>query len=151
YATAPPEWGSCRSASSRSGCDDRVSTRLGPSEATELTVAQAVVDEDEELARHRGAGDVLPAAVGDAVIVGLEFRAATNLGDRLDRRPPHQLGALLGDLPATHLAVRLSMLGGEPGPRTQRLGCREASDVANLDHEHRRKCPTDTVELLDRL
>src|SRR6516164_11184830 len=49
------------------------SRRLG--EATDLTVAQAVIDERKDLAGDRDRRFVLPAPFGDAVPVGSEFPA----------------------------------------------------------------------------
>jgi hypothetical protein len=92
----------------------RVSRRLGLGEAANLAVAQAVVDERENLAGHRYPGLVGAAPFGDAAKPGREGRSAVIAGHRLDQRPPHQAGALLGDRSAGRLGVGLAMLGVSP-------------------------------------
>src|SRR5438132_3589262 len=150
-STAPPAWGSCRLASARPGCDVPVSPGLDQREVADLAVAQAVVDEGEELAGHRGPGDVDAAPLGDAVVVDLELGPAVYMGDGLDGRPAQELRSLLGHLAPPSLAVRLAVLGSESRPRAQRLGTREATDVADLDHEDGAQHPTHAGQGLDGL
>ena len=109
-------------ASSRSGCDDRGSTRLGSREAAELAVAQAVVDEGEEFACHCGAGDVHAAPVRDAVVVGFEFGPPRILEMASMAAHRTSFDPCFGDLAPADLAVRLLVLGSEPRPRAHALG-----------------------------
>src|SRR2546426_748629 len=53
------------------------SRHLRVGQATDLAVAQAVVDEREELAGHRGAGLVLAPALGNGVEVLAKFGGAS--------------------------------------------------------------------------
>jgi hypothetical protein len=73
----------------------RASRRCGLDEAANLAVAQAVVDERENLAGHCYPGLVGAAPFGDAPKPGRQGRSAVIAGHRLDQRPPHQTGALL--------------------------------------------------------
>ena len=78
-------WGSCRSSSSQPG-RVRASRRLGRREAADLAVAQAVVDEREDLARQRDACFVLAAPFGDLAVLRVEDVAAVIAADALDQR-----------------------------------------------------------------
>ena len=53
---------------------------VGLREAADLAVAQAVVDEREDLAGDRDAGLVLAAPLGDALVVGGELRRRRGSG-----------------------------------------------------------------------
>src|SRR6267378_3926816 len=74
----------------------------------DVSVAQPVVDEGEQLAGR-----------GDLGGVGLAL-------DGLHGRPPHEFAALLGDVPAANDGVRFAVGGGQPGPRAQVGGVGEA-------------------------
>jgi hypothetical protein len=72
-----------------SGCAGRDSPCLG--EATDVSVAQAVVDEGEEFAGARDAADaVVASAVSDPVIVHGDRGCAALTADGFDRCPAHQ-------------------------------------------------------------
>ena len=58
-------------------------------QATDLAVAQAVVDEREDFASDRDGGLVLAAALGDLVVVGREFAATVITDGAFDDRPAH--------------------------------------------------------------
>ena len=79
---------SCRSSSSRPG-RVRVSRCCGLREASDFSVAQAVVDEREGLACQRDACLVPAATFGEFVVVGGEVRAAVIAADALDQRRAH--------------------------------------------------------------
>lgn len=66
----------------------RVSARLG--QAADLPVAQAVVDEGEELAGGRHPPDVRAAALADAVVVRGDGRGPALADDAFDRCPAHE-------------------------------------------------------------
>src|SRR6266699_47573 len=121
--------GSCRSSSSHHGRVRVSRGRLGWREATDLTVAQAVVDERENLARDRDAGLVAPATLRDPLILAGEDLAAVVAADPLDERPPQQPRALLGDPTAAGLEIRLVMTRGEPRPRREMRRGREPGHV----------------------
>src|SRR5437879_9267160 len=145
-----PYRGASADSSSRSGCVRSGSPCLVVAgEAADLAVAQPVVDEGEEPTRRGDTGDVLPAAFRDAVVILLDLLGAPHAGDGLDRSPPDQDGALLGDPASADLQVRLPMLGGHPGPRAQLLRAGEAGDVTDLGHEDGGQGVTNAVELLD--
>ena len=80
--------GSCRSSSSQPG-RVRVSRCCGLREASDLSVAQAVVDEREDLAGQRDACLVSAATLGELVIVDGEVRAAVVAADALDQGGTH--------------------------------------------------------------
>src|SRR5438270_10553036 len=129
-----PGWGSCRTANSRDGCVRAVSPGVG--QATDLSVAQAVVDEGEEFAGGGDPADVaVVAPLGDPVRRRLEEGSAPVAADRLDGRPPDELGALFGDRAPLDGGVRLAMAGRQPGPAGQLVGGGEAGDVADLGGE----------------
>jgi hypothetical protein len=67
----------------------RVSSR-GLGEATDLAVAQAVVDEGEHFASDRDGGFVLAAPLGDLVEVSGEFATAVVADGAFDDRPAHE-------------------------------------------------------------
>jgi hypothetical protein len=59
-------------------------------EATDFAVAQAVVDEGEDLAGDGDGGFVLAAPLSDLVIVGGEFAATVVANRAFDDRPAHE-------------------------------------------------------------
>ena len=65
----------------------RVRASRGLGEATDLTVAQAVVDEREHFASDSDGGFVFPAPLGDLVPIGSQFSAAV-IANRCLRSPP---------------------------------------------------------------
>src|SRR5947209_4305276 len=68
-------------------------------EAADLTVAQAVVAEGEDLARDGDSGDLGAAAFGDPFILGARRPAAGGGVLRgLAQRPAQDRGALAGDV-----------------------------------------------------
>src|SRR5437879_1992194 len=145
-----PYRGASADSSSRSGCVRSGSPCLAVAgEAADLAVAQPVVDEGEELTSRGDPGDVLPPAFRDAVVVLLDLLRAPHMRDGLDRCPPDEDRALLGDPAPADLQVRLPMLGGHPSPRAQLTGPGEAGDVTDLGHEDGGQGVADTVELLD--
>ena len=64
-------------------------------EATDLAVAQAVVDEREEMTRRGDASDVAAPAGADAGLDRGDLRVADGAGDGFDGGPAQQPGALL--------------------------------------------------------
>ena len=100
-----------------SGCAGRVSSRLG--QATDVSVAQAVVDEGEKLACRGDPADGTASVLGDTVMERGDGGGATLAAHGLDRRPAHQPRALFGDMPAMHMGVGLAVAWGEPRPRAQ--------------------------------
>ena len=75
-----------------SGCAGRVSSRLG--QATDVSVAQAVVDEGEKLACRGDPADGTASVLGDTVMERGDGGGATLAAHGLDRRPAHQPRAL---------------------------------------------------------
>ena len=71
--------------------------------------------------------------------------------DGLHGRPPHEFGALLGDVPAADNRVGLAVLGGQSGPRTQVAGIGEAVHVPDFGDEYRTEDRADAGQLLNRL
>ena len=84
--------GSCRSRAASWPCP--TSRRVG-GEATDLAVAQAVVDEREEMTRRGDTSDVAAPAGTDAGLHRGDLRVADRTGDRFDGGPAQQPGALL--------------------------------------------------------
>ena len=82
--------GSCRSSSSHPGRVRASRGRLDRREAADLTVAEAVVDERENLARQRDAGLVAAAPLRELVLLGVEVWSAVVAADPFDQRCPHQ-------------------------------------------------------------
>ncbi len=108
---------------------------LGWSQAADLSVAQAPVDEGEKLAGRGHDTDLAATALGDAVVVNLELGAAPLPLDSLDGSPAHQAAALFGDVAPLDGRIRLPVAGDEPGPGGQAVGAAEAVNVADLGHE----------------
>ena len=94
--------------------------------ATDLAVAQAVVDERENLARDRDACLVGTAPLGQLAIVGSENGAAMGAADPFDQRPPQQPRSLFGDPTAPRLGIGFVMRRRESPPGTQMRRGREA-------------------------
>src|SRR3954454_18537219 len=80
-----------------------------------------------------------------------QWRAAVVADDRLECRPTHQLRTLLRDLAAHDLGIGLPMSRRQAGPRTERFGRSEPTDVTDLGDEDRAEGATDPVEGLDGL
>jgi hypothetical protein len=76
-----------------------------PSQATDLAVAQAVVDEDEKFARRRHSPDLSAPAFANAVVVASDGRIGALSGHSLDGGPAHEARALLGDVAPADLFV----------------------------------------------
>ena len=77
----------------------------GLSQATDLAVTQAVVDEGEKFAGRCDATDLGAPTFSNVVMVGQDDRVAPLAGHRLDGGPAHVTRALLGDVTAAHLDV----------------------------------------------
>src|ERR1700694_5492654 len=104
--------GSCRSASSRAGCVRSGSPDvLGFGEATDLAVAQAVIDQGEKLAGPRPPGALVAPTGRDLSVVIFDLGCSLGVGDRLDRGPAHQSRSLLGDVAPLDLDVGLFVPG----------------------------------------
>ena len=71
----------------------RFSPRLR--QATDLTVAQAVVDEDEKFARRRHAADLIAPAFSHVAVVTSDGRIGALSGCSLDGGPAHEARTLL--------------------------------------------------------
>ena len=71
----------------------RYSPRLG--QATDLAVAQAVVDEDEKFPRRGHAADLGAPAIADVAVVASDGRIGALVRHGLDGGPAHEAGALL--------------------------------------------------------
>jgi hypothetical protein len=90
-------------------------------EATGVPVAQHVVDDVEKLTGRsdlRDLGGGLPAPVPDPLPVVSHIRLA-GPSTRLDRGPPQQPRALLGDVPLPGLGVGGVQPRGQPRPAGQ--------------------------------
>jgi hypothetical protein len=72
-------------------------------------------------------------------------------GAALDQRPAQQPRALLADLPSMGFEIGLAVLGGEPRPTAQRVGAREALDVADLGPGDGGDAASQPGDRLDRL
>ena len=91
-ATTPPQGGGHEKVRLASGCAGRVSSRLG--QATDVSVAQAVVDEGPKLACRGDPADGTASVLGDTVMERGDGGGATLAAHGLDRRPAHQPRAL---------------------------------------------------------
>src|SRR5712675_2438440 len=85
----------------------------------DVSVAQPVVDEGEQLAGRGDLGDVAAAAGLDPLAIKGDLGGVGLALDGLHGRPPHEFAALLGDVPAAHDSVGFAVCGGQPGPRAQ--------------------------------
>lgn len=77
------------------------------SEATDLAVAQAVVDEREEMTRRGDASDIAAPPRPDTRFDRSDLWVAHGDRDGFDRGPAQRPGALLGDVPALGVGVGL--------------------------------------------
>ena len=100
----------------------RFSPRLR--QATDLAVAQAVVDEDEKFARRRHAADLGAPAIAHVAVVASDGRIGALAGHRLDGGPAHETRALLGDVAPVDRDVGLFVRRGQSSPATQMRGPR---------------------------
>ena len=116
WDSTTPAGGSCRSRAASWPCP--TSRRVG-GEAADLAVAQAVVDEREEMTRRGDAPDVAAPPGADPGFHRGDLRVAHGTRDGLDGGPAQQPAALLGDVPAMAVAVGLAQPGCQPGPRAQ--------------------------------
>jgi len=96
----------------------------------------SVIDEGENFAGGGDPPDVVAASIRDTMMVGPDRCRAALVGDGLDRGPTDQTAALFGYVTAVDLNVGLVMRRCEPGPAAQVPGAGEATDVADLGHEH---------------
>ena len=92
----------------------------------------------------------LPRRALDPFAVNRDLRAGRLALDGLHGGPPHEFGALLGDVSAADDRVGLAVLGGQSGPRTQATGIGEAVHVTDLRDEHRTEDRPDAGQLLNR-
>ena len=82
----------------------------------DVSVAQPVVDEGEQLAGRGDLGDVAAAAGLDPLAIKGDLGGVRLALDGLDSRPPHEFAALFGDVSAVHDSVRFAVARGQPGP-----------------------------------
>src|SRR5680860_1341470 len=94
-------------------------------------VAERVEHELGLFTGSRDGADVLPATVGDLLLVGADHVSRTESFDRLDRGPPDQPGSLFGDPPPVDVGIGLVVLRGQPGPAGQLRGGAEPGHVAD--------------------
>jgi hypothetical protein len=120
-------------------------------QTADLAVAQAVEHQREKFAGHGDAGLVGATPFRDAMEISLESGSAFVAGDSFERGPAHEPAAHLRDATAHDLGVGLAVTGRESGPRTQRLGGTEPTDVTDLRNEDRCHGVPDSGEGLDGL
>ena len=113
----------------------RFSPRLR--QATDLAVAQAVVDEDEKFAGRGHAADLSAPAFAHVAVVASDGRVGALSDYALDGGPAHEAGPLLGDVAPVHRDVGLFVDRGQPGPAAEMAGALEPCDVPDLGHEYR--------------
>src|SRR5437868_7141718 len=114
-------------------------------QATDMAVAQPVEDEREKFAGGGDLADVRAASFADPH-AGLPERTLAKALDGLDRGPPNQRVALLGDPPPVDLGVGLTVLGGHAGPGAQLLRAGEPVHIADLGDKDRRQHRADTAD-----
>jgi hypothetical protein len=95
----------------------RFSPRL--SHATDLTVAQAVVDENEKFARRRHAADLSAPTFAHLGVMASDGRLGALVGHRLEGGPTHGARAFFGDVAPADRDVGFFVGGGEPSPAAQ--------------------------------
>lgn len=78
----------------------------------DVSVAQPVVDEGEQLAGRGDLGDVAAAAGLYAFAIARDLGAVGLVLDGVDGRLTHKFAALLGDVPAAHDGVGFAVGGG---------------------------------------
>ena len=88
-------------------------------EATDLAVAQPVVDEREETPRRSTRPMLRPRRAPTRAFTEEIIRVADRTGDGLHGGPAQQAGSLLGDVAAWDVGVGLAAAWGEPGPPAQ--------------------------------
>jgi len=132
WATTPPQGGDHDKPRARVLAAPGLSTRLG--QATDLSVAQPVVDESEKFTGGGHSADAVASPLCDTAAMGRYQARAAPAAHRLHRHPADQAAALFGDMPPMHGGVRLPMPRREPRPRAQSGGGRETADVADLGH-----------------
>ena len=105
-----------------------------------MVIAQPVED---QLELSSGRGDCTDIAVAAAMRHLVSDRAdATGPRQefhRIDRRPPHQTRALLGDVAAVNGGVGLVMSRSQPCPTRQLGRTVETMYITDLGHEQRRQ------------
>src|ERR1700736_222154 len=116
-ATAPKVRGSDYWAATRV-LRPRYSRRHLAGQSADVSVAQPVVDQREQLAGRGDLGDVAAAAGFDPFAIKGDLGDVGLTLDGLHGRPPHKFAALLGDVPATNDGVGFAVCGGQTGPRT---------------------------------
>src|SRR5213078_1670989 len=100
-------------------------SRVAGGQVADLAITHCVEDPGEQLACHGDLGDVLSlvAAAGEDVLLVLAQRVAGgHVLDRLDQRPPHGRGPLLGDVPAADLGIGFPVPGVSPAHEHSRAG-----------------------------
>ena len=75
---------------------------LSVGQGADVSVAQPVIDEGEQLAGRGDLGDVTASAGLDPFAITGDFGGVGLALNGLDGRPPHQFAALLGDVSAPH-------------------------------------------------
>lgn len=90
----------------------RFSPRLR--QATDLAVAQAVVDEDEKFAGRGHAADLSAPAFAHVAVVASDGRVGALSDHALDGGPAHEAGPLLGDVAPVHLTSDSLWIGVSP-------------------------------------
>ena len=119
FASTTPTGGSCRSRAASWPCP---TSRCVSGEATDLAVAQAVVDEREEMTRRGDASDVATPPGADTGLDRGDLRVTHRAGDGFDRRPAQQPGSLLGDVAAWVWASDSRSRGVSPAHEHNRRG-----------------------------
>ena len=89
--------------------------RLTVGHGADVSVAQPVVDEGEQLAGRGDLGDIAAAAGLNPFAIKGDLRTVRLVLDGLDGRPSHEFAALLGDVSAPHNGVRFAVGGGQTG------------------------------------
>src|SRR6266511_1424096 len=97
-------------------------------QATDVSVAQRVVDQGEQLAGGGDLGDVRASAFGQPG-PGTPDRTAVETLHRFDGGPADQMVALLGDAATVDGGVGLTVAGSHAGPGAQLLGPTEPGHV----------------------
>src|SRR6266540_4129982 len=119
-------------------------------QATDVSVAQRVVDQGEQLAGGGDLGDVRASAFGQPG-PGTPDRTAVETLHRFDGGPADQMVALLGDAATVDGGVGLTVAGSHAGPGAQLLGPTEPAHVADRGQEHRAQHRPDPGDGLHRL
>ena len=151
HGLAARECGDLEASRARSGLRPfRVSSCLG--QATDLAVTQAVVDEDEKLARRRYSTDPVPPAFGDSVVVDLNRRRAGGPPPR--RRPsgpavnPAYLWVLVVSTQLSGRAHRGHGQGGQGRAEAARRGSLDSPVTCSEQAEMRKSVRASCLHLL---